>query len=364
MYRMELSLLLLLTFSSPAHSQNLQCYTGSIVIGNETWNEEDVLASLEPQVTAAVVSVANGDEHLEDFLHTQGECQIDCLVTVMRATFSTLYGKLAEDFVNYDKPDVQDTFVEAIIGAFRACYPQPPREEVRQVAETIFAGIGTEQKPSQAFPQGTVCRNEGFEDYFPVEDFLTQFDSTILEVMTMTPKLQKYYEEEAMDCQKLCIQQTVAASATTLFLTDNYEENTGIDALTGAIHACFPGIREDEISVLVSETNLVMASAVEEGNGIRKGTKKKGVKKAGSVKDALKKRKGSKRKHKKTELEENSSFWLLFGLVVVMAVVLYVGISLGKHWERSAVMSYARRNGTYQLLSSTLGISKNERFAV
>lgn len=181
---------------------------------------------------------------------------------VMKPTLETLYGKLGKEFVRRDKDHINDLFVEALFGAFRACYPHPPRAEVRQVAEVIVAGIGTIPASKNLFPAGVNCPNEGREDDFPLADFLQSFEYTFFKVLENQPEMQKYFDTEAKDCQKTCLEKTVPASAMTLFLTDNANDDAGIDALTGAIHACFPGVPHEDINLLVSDTKNVMETDV------------------------------------------------------------------------------------------------------
>merc|ERR1719428_127119 len=112
---------------------------------------------------------------------------------MMRPTFSALYGKLGEEFVSRtDKHKHEDVFVDALCGAFRGCYPHPPRMEVRKVAETIFKATfsGMEDTRNSAmfgwgrtYPEGVRCPNEGYEAAFPINDFLNSFHKTIMTLL-------------------------------------------------------------------------------------------------------------------------------------------------------------------------------------
>lgn len=257
---MKSFLLILVSFASQGNSSP-PCYSGNIKIGNDTWTKDDIMAASWPQVTTSVLRVANGDPDLAKFLATRGNCQADCLGVVMPPTLSTLYGKLGEDFVALDQQHIQDMFVEALFGAFRACYPHPPRAEVRKVAEAIVANIGSATSSTDAFPAGVNCSNEGHEDDFPLNNFLKSFESTFSLVVSKNPEMKKFFDTIAKDCQKTCVQSTVPATAMTLFLTNNDDEAAGVDALTGAIHACFPGVPHQDINELVSDTKDLMSRA-------------------------------------------------------------------------------------------------------
>lgn len=341
---MKLFLLALLPGAARADWSQV-CYTGTIKIGNETWSEHDLMTALEPQVNEAIVTVANGDPKLAQFLKTQGDCQIDCLEIVMRPTFSTLYGKLGQDFYSHHKPHIQEIFIEALSGAFHACYPHPPREEVRMVSETIISHIGYTAASEHTFPQGVPCPHAGYEHDFPLNDFLYSFETTILHVMENKPKLHKFFDTEAKDCQKTCLQQTVPASAMTLFLHGNYDDYTGVDALTGAIQACFPDVEHEEILILVSETKDVMAQAeaeasrqytAEAAEEARQPAKKKKKAAAGGDRRRRWARAEAERQKREQEALQGESFDILpyLGFVAMMSLAMIIGVSLGRRMER------------------------------
>lgn len=249
----------LLPFLSHADSSS-ECYTGTITVGTETLTKDDILAWIFPQVVASVLAVTNADPELANFLKTRGNCQIQCLESVMKASAATLYGKLGEEFLSHE-PHVQEIVIEAVTGAFRACYPFPPREEALKVAEAIVVGIGVHPPTDKTFPAGVACKNQGREDDFPLHEFLNAFEDTFGQVMATKPELHKFFISEAKDCQQKCLEETVPMSVMTLFLTDKHNDDVGVDAVTGAIHSCFPGVPEDDINQLVTDTTAVMLNA-------------------------------------------------------------------------------------------------------
>merc|ERR1712224_310525 len=111
------------------------------------------------------------------------------------------------------------------------------------------------------FPRGVNCTNQGHEDDFPTADFLKSFEYVLFKVIKKKPDLHKYFQTQAKDCQMDCLEKTVPISAMTLFLTGNEDGEAAVDALTGAIHACFPGVPHEDINTLVSVTKDVMESA-------------------------------------------------------------------------------------------------------
>eukprot|EP00746_Dinoflagellata_sp_MGD_P001441 gnl/MRDRNA2_/MRDRNA2_102717_c0_seq1.p1 gnl/MRDRNA2_/MRDRNA2_102717_c0~~gnl/MRDRNA2_/MRDRNA2_102717_c0_seq1.p1 ORF type:complete len:405 (-),score=76.51 gnl/MRDRNA2_/MRDRNA2_102717_c0_seq1:213-1427(-) len=400
---MKLLLLALYPLVSQADYPGPFCFTGTIKVGNDTWTQDHVMAALEPQVTEAVVSVANADQNLASFLNQQGNCQADCLALTVRPAFVALYGKLGEEFVSTDeKHKHHDVFVDALCGAFRACYPHPPREEVRQVAEAIFhatfSGMDAPEA-SAGFPPGVQCPNEGYEAAFPLNDFLNSFHTTIMTAMAQKPKMQKLFNTEVKDCQKTCLQETVPASAMTLFLTNNYEPDTGVDALTGAIHACLPGWKHEDIAVLVSETADAMAIAEQEAAARRDSEYQQqyynqrarlsdGL--GGGLEDILgdylgryqsqgrnwqregqaqRRRRAPKRKQapepmpeeegKEIKPSEGFSFLSILGTIMAVSLALLIGVVLGRRRFGYGSEKFMGSYKSYQILPSTLGQKSN-----
>jgi len=361
---MNLFLIVLLPFATQAASNSQICYTGTVQINGKRFTEDDIMKALEPDVNNAVLAVANGDPKLLDFLRKSGNCQADCLAMTMQPTFSTLYGKLGPDFVKRDKN--QEIFVEALFGAFRACYPHPPREDVKKVAKTIVAGIGVTQA-DKPFPTGTTCIYQGHENDFPLNEFLQSFEATIMQVMQKKPDLNLYFDTQAKDCQKTCLQKTVPASVMTLFLTGNEDADAGVDALSGAIHACFPGVPHEDINILVSETKDVMDKAEAEATSARLRRKRMKTlsrrryptskKAAGSVKEEEKKPQPLPDEQlpdplmdKDAKEQDSGSFsFFTWGFVFFSSLALLGGLAVGRRWKRSY------RFGAYQLVPTTFG---------
>eukprot|EP00746_Dinoflagellata_sp_MGD_P138774 gnl/MRDRNA2_/MRDRNA2_72359_c0_seq2.p1 gnl/MRDRNA2_/MRDRNA2_72359_c0~~gnl/MRDRNA2_/MRDRNA2_72359_c0_seq2.p1 ORF type:complete len:398 (+),score=64.86 gnl/MRDRNA2_/MRDRNA2_72359_c0_seq2:168-1361(+) len=384
---MKLFLFAVLPFTSRANWHQV-CYSGKITIGNETWTQHDLMNALHPQVNEAIVEIANHDEALMQFLTTQGECQIDCLEVVMQPTFTTLYGKLGQDFYSHHKKHIQEIFIEALSGAFTACYPHPPRDEVRKVAESIIAHIGYAPPAHHTFPPGVPCPYEGYEHDFPLNDFLQSFEVTIMQVMQQKPGMAAFFDEQAKDCQKTCLSGVVPVSAMTLFLTNTDDPAAGIDALTGAIHACFPDVPHEDINMLVSETKDVMDDAeaaaaytkqmMEQAAARRRQLDKIPLSRGASRRRAEKKDRRratlvhtqeslpkqqqqqlQQEKEVQRQQEETGSigaFSLFSTVMAVSLLCLTAGLFLGRRFNVSSVRSVGTV-GSYQLLPTSLGSS-------
>lgn len=352
---MKLLIFALLPVTSRANWHQV-CYSGKIQIGNETWSQTELMAALHPQVNEAIVEVANHDMKLASFLQTQGECQIDCLEVVMQPTFSTLYGKLGQDFYSHHKKHIQEIFIEALSGAFTACYPHPPRHQVREVAEAIISHIGYAPPAHHTFPAGVPCPYEGYEHDFPLNDFLHSFEVTLMQVLQNKPGMAAYFDEQAKDCQKTCLQQTVPASAMTLFLHGNYDDYTGVDALTGAIQACFPDVPHQDINVLVAETKDVMAQAEAEASRQYEAETRdrpRGYHKETETRRRRWARAEAERQRKEQErMNEDSIPWVpVFGIIAAMSLALLIGVILGRRQSVPAGGS----SKAYEMIPSIMG---------
>jgi len=251
---------MLLSFVPQAMSDDQKCFTGTVLTDDTTLTKDEILNKLWPGVGAAIVAEANANEKFNTFLKTRGVCQMDCLSSALMPTIATLYGKLGGNLLNHDA-NTLFLIDEALTGAFRACYPAPPLEEIKEVASKIRANIGMVPETTQGFPNGVACANKGSEDEFHAHEFMEKFKAAFKQSVEKNAEMKKFFETVAKDCQVGCLDKTVPASALALFLTANHDEDKIVDALTGAIHACFPGVPHEDINALVADTKSLMVGA-------------------------------------------------------------------------------------------------------
>jgi len=298
---MKLFLLALLPFASEA--QNPKCYTGDL----NGVTKDEFLAGMHDLLGVAFVGVVNDVPKLAEFLKTRGNCQAQCLEKVMKPAMATVYGKMGKKLSSHEGKEMA---IEAITGAIRACYPSPPRKEIKKLATAVADGMGETPKANAEFPQGVKCKNAGHESDFPMDDVLEAFGDAFQKVASKYERVKKFFSEEALDCQFPCLEQTVPLTMKTLFLTDQQDKEVGIDALTGSMHACFPGVPSKEIRQLVTETVSVLQNAGADAQTRLYATK---LIKFGS-----------------------SNFFPLCGLVTAMTLVLFfAGVAVGRRWKRS-----------------------------
>lgn len=313
---MKLCLLVLLPLACQA--ANPKCYTGTVKgPGGKQVTKDDLMESLGPVVGASVVKTLNSSPELKAFMKTKGNCQASCLGATTEQAFSTLYGKLGKDFfADASGPIV----IEALTGAFRACYPSPPRAALKELATRIFKGFSAPPPTKElAFPKGVKCANAGHEDLFPTKQVVDQFGEAFSGVVNKDKDVKKFFEEIAKACQLPCLEKTVTVAMKTLFLTGQKDEKIGISAITGAMHACFPGVPSKEIRPLVEATVKVLTGAV------AKATTK--LYAADMVTSDM--------------VTSNSyNFFALGGLATAICLALFsAGTVVGRRWNRSSLIA-------------------------
>lgn len=300
---MKLFLLALLPFASQAENQ--KCYTGTIKANGKNVTKDELMDGLGPLLEASIVSTIHSSASLSSFMKKAGRCQTACLEDVMEQTVSTLYGKLGKDFFVKD-----DVSIEALTGAFRACYPSPPRQAIHEIAKEVIESMGTPPTKKQSFPRGVECENEEHLDDFPMKATIDEFGDAFHQVISNHKEAMKFFSEVAMDCQLPCVKKTVSLSMKTLFLTGQRDQKVQADAITGAMHACFPGVPSEEIQHLVDSTMTVMNHAQDAANTRLYATN---MMKWGSY-----------------------SFLTSGSLVAAMSLALFsAGAAVGRRWNRS-----------------------------
>lgn len=78
--------------------------------------------------------------------------------------------------------------------------------------------------------------------YFSEDQFRGTFFPVMSKMASEKKRLLNYLKEETKDCQQACMFTTVARSVYTLLQNNNFDKRQNVDAITGAIQACYPGI--------------------------------------------------------------------------------------------------------------------------
>jgi hypothetical protein len=122
------------------------CYGGAIKAGGALVKKAKFMKNVEALVVDAIVKVADEDKDLYDYIKNSGVCKVMCLVDMQWLALSTLYGKLGVHFMSESKL-IQEQFDEALVGAFKACYPGEKEASMIKSARTLVKSIDKTQKP-------------------------------------------------------------------------------------------------------------------------------------------------------------------------------------------------------------------------
>jgi len=313
---MNLFLLALLPFAAQARKKvfNQTCYTGSITGSDgNSYTKDQVLAFITQTVYVSFDNVAEDDPEFNAFLKTRGTCQVrPCLVDVVKATMDTLYGKMGPLLFDQSSKAGDKMAIEALTGAVRACYPSPPRSKIKKVATKIVKALGQPAQEGGEFPQGVPCVNAERENEYPLQEVLQAFDAAWAQEAPKDKFIMDFFKRKAKDCQFPCLHTTIPTTALTLFLTGVTSDLVAGDAITGAFHACFPGVKSSRIQKLVKATIKKMNTA-EETARLRLYIS------SWFIKDG------------------SFNFFPVLSMVTAVALMLFfAGLALGRVWKRPA----------------------------
>jgi len=303
---MKFFLIALLPFASQA--EQAKCFSADIKTPDgASMTKDELLGMMNEMLGAAFVSVVDDVPKIKEFFKTRGNCQAECLQKVIQPALGVVYGKMGEKLMSEEGKNMA---IEAITGSIRACYPSPPRSEIKKLATAAANGMGAPPKEGVGFPEGVKCANAGHESDFPMDDVLKAFGGAFEKTVNKNAKIKDFFENKALQCQLPCLEQSMSLTMKTLFLTDQQDKDVAIDALTGGMHACFPGVPSEEIEKLVVEVVGVLEA---------------------SMKDA------SLRLYATNLIKFGSSnVFTLCGLVTSVTLVLFsAGVAVGRRWKRS-----------------------------
>jgi len=225
----------------------------------------------------------------EHFMNARGSCQHRCLISTVRSSVASLFGKFGPELY---APASSHLATQALAAAFKACYPPQPAhwtsqgqnltEAVLHVVGRTLEGVYNNSHFNNSlghYPNnihwnglnlsGPACENDPRESEFPLAHFKRTFETAFGRVIAAHPVVQEYFQDRAKICQVDCLSETVPEAALTLFLWDhmradavNYENvSLGTVAATGAVFTCFPGVPWETVYDIVTETVDTLAAS-------------------------------------------------------------------------------------------------------
>merc|ERR1719201_524623 len=129
---------------------------------------------LEMGLMKSFVDSVEEFKEFKAFVESKPACQHECFKKVFPESVDTLIGKVGDDIV---KPDSQKLAIQAFTGAFRTCFPSPPRSEVLKAMKKITDGMAHADMDSapDISSTGTCPGTKGMGDKDTFMDFAEEF---------------------------------------------------------------------------------------------------------------------------------------------------------------------------------------------
>jgi len=184
-----------------------------------------------------------------------GDCQWDCMLSNVKQIGDLWWGTQ-----KYKLPDAEqkEQGIQAITGAFMACYPGAPRDHVLTVAAHIsdrMEHVSPEEikganKPVEIDAQRCPGAPPGMgkdvdESKTEWNNFLQNLGSAFQDADAATPKFHEFMKG-TYACQSDCLSSTMQNALTNLWQAGLFGQEEGsmmsIKSITGAIKTCYPAL--------------------------------------------------------------------------------------------------------------------------
>jgi hypothetical protein len=178
------------------------------------------------------------DRDLKKFVKSRGKCQHLCIEPIMASSLTTMFSAHAYEDEGTAKEDTQ----EVITGAVMACWPGADRDAILDAASDIvndWTSSGAKDMAKKwAKVKGKTCPND--PDDFPMKEFKKNMTKAMDHVIASDGDISAWFDN-AMACQRPCMDDNVAAAAKTMWEAGTIEdEELCKKAFAGALHACAP----------------------------------------------------------------------------------------------------------------------------
>lgn len=213
--------------------------------------------------------IADGDKEFKNFMLSRKSCQKDCFMGTFGAAFDTLVRMVGNDILKPPPHHIKDLMTIALTGAFRTCFPSAPRPAVLDLMHGVIGEMAPDRRLDAAeqerrlgdvFSGGDKCtglpgQNADAEAAF-IEIFEKQMPEAMRKVGEAHPDAVKFFDDGS-PCQHHCMDHTLHSAVgnlwnSGLFVSEN-SEAAAVDALTGAIMACYPTASHEDVDHLFKE---------------------------------------------------------------------------------------------------------------
>eukprot|EP00746_Dinoflagellata_sp_MGD_P148670 gnl/MRDRNA2_/MRDRNA2_80849_c0_seq1.p1 gnl/MRDRNA2_/MRDRNA2_80849_c0~~gnl/MRDRNA2_/MRDRNA2_80849_c0_seq1.p1 ORF type:complete len:363 (-),score=64.19 gnl/MRDRNA2_/MRDRNA2_80849_c0_seq1:445-1446(-) len=236
------------------------CYTGNVEIAGKTLSVQQATDAFDKSAKVSAVDSLETSEPFANFLGDARVCQHKCFGQMFRASSETLIGNLGQQITSLD---AQQLTVSAFAGSFKACYPSPKdRSHVKTFAKKIVDGMGKPMKyPDALFPKAAPCNGvpgqtpEGRARF--VASFRQRFPEALAELSEAHPEVHQALVANAKNCQSQCLTTTMSLAVQNLWDSGRFavseSEALSLEALTGAVEACFPEVSHRGVMVFAHQ---------------------------------------------------------------------------------------------------------------
>jgi len=228
-----------------------KCFDGPLSVDGHDVPKETLLKSVVGLFFDGADKAVASDEEFKSFMQSRGQCQFTCVEKTVTRAASTLYGKCGKDF---GSKECENLSVESLTGAFMACFPSAPRDSVHKSIVYILDNMGktTPKGKPDLDKANKQCKNKAAAENADIDAFTRDFGKAFKDVVDAKPGVKKFFEEEALGCQKECLEDTIPTAALYLEMTGNQDKHEILQAVTGAARACFPGVPRADVKDLMA----------------------------------------------------------------------------------------------------------------
>eukprot|EP00928_Gymnodinium_smaydae_P011295 TRINITY_DN14187_c0_g1_i1.p1 TRINITY_DN14187_c0_g1~~TRINITY_DN14187_c0_g1_i1.p1 ORF type:complete len:906 (-),score=169.87 TRINITY_DN14187_c0_g1_i1:81-2762(-) len=218
-----------------------------------------------PKVGAALGETRNADPRMQSFLASTKDCQTQCFQFTMPQAIQTLFLTGAFNPRNLE---------QALTGAFRACYPTPPRQDMLIFMEKVSARAAQlDQAPGRRLVEALAenvsieaeqllgrrlygsCANANDAKKY-VDLFMTHFPNAMNHVLSQNAQARQFFAN-AKNCENSCSVEVLRASMSTFYAaglaSQPNHQVLATDQITGSMKACYPGLPHDQMQILVQQ---------------------------------------------------------------------------------------------------------------
>jgi hypothetical protein len=188
------------------------------------------------------------------FVESKPACQHECFKKVFPESVETLIGKVGDDIV---KPDAQQVAIQAFTGAFRTCFPSPPRDTVKEAMQKITDSMGShdDMKPVKIKSKGTCPGTKGMGDKASfMAKAMPKIGIAMNKVVAKHDDIKDFFENTMMVCQGSCLGEAIAQAINVNWDMGTLEDEDKMTAsIEGAIKSCLPGVPYKDVKAYVQE---------------------------------------------------------------------------------------------------------------